>query len=192
MGGDDHQWLASQKYTLNGFHPGGSLGMQVSGQFRANVLMHFWRAGVHVRQLVVVFSQWNLPCAMAAPSRLEFTERTGPALLKPVHPDGQMTGASAEHVSSEGLDKAGPAVVVLASREYVVKRKNRIVAGSRPDAAKPSAQAQREEMAANVEIGIEDLPVWKEYVQRFGLEEARKILRRGLLINQLTGGNPRN
>ena len=47
-------------------------------------------------------------------------------------------------------------------------------------------------MSANVEIGIEDLPVWKEYVQRFGLEEARKILRRGLLINQLTGGNPRN
>ena len=95
-------------------------------------------------------------------------------------------------VSSEGHDKASSAVVVLASRECVVKRKTRKVAGSRPDAAEPCAQARREEMAANVEIGIEDLPVWKEYVQRFGLEEARKILRRGLLINQLTGGNPRN
>jgi len=47
-------------------------------------------------------------------------------------------------------------------------------------------------MSANVEIGIEDLPVWKEYVQRFGLAEARKILRRGLLINQITDGNPQN
>ena len=47
-------------------------------------------------------------------------------------------------------------------------------------------------MSTNVEIGIEDLPVWKGYVQRFGLEEARKILRRGLLINQITDGNPQN
>jgi hypothetical protein len=47
-------------------------------------------------------------------------------------------------------------------------------------------------MSADVETGIEDLPVWKEYVQRFGLEEARKILRRGLLINQITDGNPQN
>ena len=84
------------------------------------------------------------------------------------------------------------AAVVLANREYVVKRKNRKVAGSRPDAVKPFAPAQREETSANVETGIEDLPVWKEYVQRFGLEEARKILRRGLLINQITDGNPRN
>lgn len=51
---------------------------------------------------------------------------------------------------------------------------------------------QAEEMSANVERGIEDLPVWKEYVQRFGLEEARKILRRGLLINRITDGNPQN
>ena len=82
--------------------------------------------------------------------------------------------------------------MVLANRECVVKRKTRKVAGYGPDAAKPCAQAQREEMAANVEIGIEDLPVWKEYVQRFGLEEARNILRRGLLINQLTDGNLQN
>jgi hypothetical protein len=47
-------------------------------------------------------------------------------------------------------------------------------------------------MSADVETGIEDLPVWKKYVQRFGLEEARKILRRGLLINQITDGNPQN
>ena len=70
-----------------------------------------------------------------------------------------------------------------------MKSKTRKVAGSRPDAA---ARAQREEMSANVEIGIEDLPVWKEYVRRFGVEETRKILRRGLLINQMTDGNPQN
>ena len=73
-----------------------------------------------------------------------------------------------------------------------MNRKTGKGAGSRPDVSKPCAQAQREEMSANVEIGIEDLPVWKEYVQRFGLEEARKILRQGLLINQLTDGNPQN
>jgi hypothetical protein len=95
-------------------------------------------------------------------------------------------------VSSEGLDEASPAAVVLTNWEYAVKRKTRKVAGAMLDAAKPCAQAQREEMSANVETGIQDLPVWKEYVQRFGIEEARKILRRGLLINQITDGNPQN
>jgi len=47
-------------------------------------------------------------------------------------------------------------------------------------------------MAENAEIGIRDLPVWKEYVQRYGIEEARNILRRGLLMNQITDGNPEN
>jgi hypothetical protein len=73
-----------------------------------------------------------------------------------------------------------------------VKRNARKVAGSGPDGAKPCAQAQREEMSADVEKGIRDLPVWKDYVQRFGLEEARKIVRRGLLINQITDSNPQN
>jgi hypothetical protein len=43
-----------------------------------------------------------------------------------------------------------------------------------------------------MERGIQDLPVWKEWVQRFGLAVARKFLRRGLVINQLTDGNPDN
>jgi hypothetical protein len=42
-----------QKYILNAFHCGGSLEMQVLEQIRANVQMHFWWAGVHVRQPVV-------------------------------------------------------------------------------------------------------------------------------------------
>jgi len=41
------------KNTLNGNRPGGSLEMRVLGQLKANVLMHFWGAGVHVRQLVL-------------------------------------------------------------------------------------------------------------------------------------------
>lgn len=54
--------LKRQKYTLNAFHPSASLEMQVSGQFRANVQMHFWRAGVHVRQLVVASEGQYLLC----------------------------------------------------------------------------------------------------------------------------------
>lgn len=101
-------------------------------------------------------------------------------------------GASAALASCGGLEKAGASAVVLANREYAVKRKTRKVAGSMLDGAESCAQAQPDEMSANVERGIQDLPVWQEYVQRFGLAEARKILRRGLLINQLTDGNPQN
>jgi hypothetical protein len=54
------------------------------------------------------------------------------------------------------------------------------------------SKERQQEMAENAEIGIRDLPVWKEYVQRYGIEEARNILRRGLLMNQITDGNPEN
>lgn len=49
-----------------------------------------------------------------------------------------------------------------------------------------------DDLSANVEKGIRDLPVWKDLVARVGLKEARQILRRGVLINRLTDGNPQN
>jgi hypothetical protein len=49
-----------------------------------------------------------------------------------------------------------------------------------------------DDLAADIEQGIRDLPVWKDYVRRFGWKAAREILRRGLVINQITDGNPGN
>jgi len=49
-----------------------------------------------------------------------------------------------------------------------------------------------DELAQNVERGIRGLPVWKDFVARFGLKEARAILRRGLIVQRITGGNPEN
>jgi hypothetical protein len=48
------------------------------------------------------------------------------------------------------------------------------------------------DLVANMEKGIRDLPVWKDLVARVGIKEARAILRRGLVINQITDGNPKN
>jgi len=62
----------------------------------------------------------------------------------------------------------------------------------------PSAPHQRyckaslDDLDANIEQGIRDLPVWKDLVARVGLKEARKILRGGVLINRITDGNPQN
>jgi hypothetical protein len=54
------------------------------------------------------------------------------------------------------------------------------------------AKASLDDLAADIEQGIRDLPVWKDYVRRFGWKAAREILRRGLVINQITDGNPGN
>ncbi|HZI34020.1 MAG TPA: hypothetical protein VFF11_16895 [Candidatus Binatia bacterium] len=48
------------------------------------------------------------------------------------------------------------------------------------------------DVAINVEKAICDLPVWKDLVARVGLQKARKILRRGVFIDQITDGSPRN
>ncbi len=82
------------------------------------------------------------------------------------------------------------------------RKVNRFLAAeSEPPAwleAKPSVPCQRytkaslDELAANLEQGIRNLPVWKDYVRRFGLKEARVILRRGMVLNQITDGSPRN
>jgi hypothetical protein len=49
-----------------------------------------------------------------------------------------------------------------------------------------------DDMAANMEKGIRDLPVWQDLVARVGLKEARQILRRGLIVQRITDGNPKN
>jgi hypothetical protein len=62
-------------------------------------------------------------------------------------------------------------------------------------AGKPPAKFSKRRLdrfAAGQERDFRDLPVWRQYVRRFGLERARQILRQGLLINLLTGGNPQN
>ena len=62
-------------------------------------------------------------------------------------------------------------------------------------ARKPSAKFSKrrlDRLVADQERNFRDLPVWREWVQRFGLAAARKFLRRGLVINQLTDGNPDN
>lgn len=48
------------------------------------------------------------------------------------------------------------------------------------------------DVAASVELAICDLPVWKALVARVGLREARRILRRGVFVNRITDGSPRN
>jgi len=47
--------------------------------------------------------------------------------------------------------------------------------------AKPSVHYQRytkaslDELVADLERGIKDLPVWKDYVRRFGLRKTRQL-----------------
>jgi hypothetical protein len=48
------------------------------------------------------------------------------------------------------------------------------------------------DLVANMEKGIRDLPVWQDLVARVGLKEARQILRRGLIVQRITDGNPGN
>lgn len=87
-----------------------------------------------------------------------------------------------------------------------MKRKTRKVACSRAAAAEPSngladgtaapfqryTKANLDRLIADVELTIRDLPVWKNLVKRVGLRAARKILRQGYLISQLTDGDPHN
>ena len=47
-------------------------------------------------------------------------------------------------------------------------------------------------LATDQERNFRDLPVWQEHVRKFGLKRARQILRQGLLINEITDGNPQN
>jgi len=65
------------------------------------------------------------------------------------------------------------------------------------DAPVPSSRHRhtREELEAIVagtEKGIRDTYAWKNLVRRVGLNEARRILKLGLLAGQLPGTNPKN
>jgi hypothetical protein len=48
------------------------------------------------------------------------------------------------------------------------------------------------QVAAGTEKGIRDTHAWQETVRRVGLKEARRLLRLGLLANQVADSNPRN
>ena len=58
--------------------------------------------------------------------------------------------------------------------------------------AKPYSKENQTEIAAGVEKGIRDTPAWKDMVRRVGLKEARRILKLGLLANQIADNNPLN
>ena len=84
-----------------------------------------------------------------------------------------------------------------------MKRKTRKATRSVPAEAdwledQPSVPGRRhgkaslDDLAANIEKGIRDLPVWKDYVRRFGLRKTRQLLRQGFLIRLFTDGNPQN
>jgi hypothetical protein len=47
-------------------------------------------------------------------------------------------------------------------------------------------------LAADMEWDFRDLPVWQDYVRRFGLKRARQILRQGLVIHEITDGSSDN
>jgi hypothetical protein len=57
---------------------------------------------------------------------------------------------------------------------------------------RPCSKENLDELAADIETGIRDLPVWKDHVRRLGLKRTRQILWRGILIRLLTDGKPQN
>ena len=62
-------------------------------------------------------------------------------------------------------------------------------------ARKPPAKFSKQHLdrlAADQERDFRALPVGRQYIRQFGLKRARQILRQGLLINQITDGNPKN
>jgi hypothetical protein len=88
-----------------------------------------------------------------------------------------------------------------------VKKKNRKVAKSMPDESKlpdwlsdhpPVASRhcytseELDEVTAGTEKSIRDTHAWQDMVRRVGLKEARRILKLGILSNQLLDGNPQN
>jgi hypothetical protein len=61
-----------------------------------------------------------------------------------------------------------------------------------PKRRKPYTKAEIDALAAGVQAGIEDTPVWKECVRRFGKKEAAKILKLGLYRTHIVQGDPNN
>ena len=88
-----------------------------------------------------------------------------------------------------------------------MKKKGRKAAKSMPDGSKlpnmlsddpPAASRHRytseelDEVTAGTEKSIRDTHAWQDMVRRVGLQEARKILKLGILGNQTPDGNPQN
>ena len=62
-----------------------------------------------------------------------------------------------------------------------------------PGKSKPfPAKKWLDQVAAGTEKGIQDTHAWKDAVRRFGLKEARKRLRLGLLTSRFPDLNPLN
>lgn len=61
-----------------------------------------------------------------------------------------------------------------------------------PELEELAEELDDDDLPANIEKGIRDLPVWQDLVARVGIEEARRILRCGLLAGQLPECNPEN
>ena len=60
------------------------------------------------------------------------------------------------------------------------------------EAAVDTNEPDRDDMVANIEKDIRDLPVGKDLVARVGLKEARNFRRQGLIVQRITVGNPQN
>lgn len=65
-----------------------------------------------------------------------------------------------------------------------------------PDAPPPVAKhyytrEELDEIVAGTVQSIDDTPAWKDMVRRVGRKEARRILKLGLLANQLPASSPK-
>ena len=61
-----------------------------------------------------------------------------------------------------------------------------------PRRQRPYTKAELDGLAAHVQAGIEDTPVWKDYVRRFGKKEAARILKVGIFFSHIVQGDPNN
>ena len=66
------------------------------------------------------------------------------------------------------------------------------VSDDAPKRQKPYTKDEIDGLAAGVQAGIEDTPVWKEYIRRFGKKEAARILKVGLYRSHIVQGDPNN
>jgi hypothetical protein len=57
---------------------------------------------------------------------------------------------------------------------------------------KPLTKKELDDLDANVQAGIEDTPVWRDYVRRFGKKEAARILKVGIFSSHVVKGDPNN
>jgi pilus assembly protein TadC len=73
-----------------------------------------------------------------------------------------------------------------------VEKKKRKAANPPATSRHRYTREELDEIVAGTEKGIRDTHAWQDMVRRVGLEEARKILKLGLLSSQLPDRNPQN